>query len=151
MFEIGYVLFKRPSIFGVSTIIIINSAGLMLIYFITFGDTFASIVTDLSSTVTDEQFFGQRVAYVIIICLLLLPLVLKKQLQELKIISWILFSSLFIFILLTITQLGIDGASAFNPDFHFDLLKKYYSPGGAKFDGVNFLKCLSIIMVSFVC
>ena len=101
LFEIGYVLFKRPSIFGVCGIIIFNSFGLMLVYFIIFGDTFKTIIRNLTTT-DAHHFFGQRGAYVIVICALLMPLVLKKELQELAIITYILFFSLFVFIVLTI-------------------------------------------------
>ena len=53
LFEIGFILFKRSSIFYVSTIIIANSSGLMLIYFIVFGDTLSSLVINLNDSITD--------------------------------------------------------------------------------------------------
>ena len=43
MFEIGYVLFKRNAIFGVSFILAIYSFGLCMVYFIIFGQTMGSI------------------------------------------------------------------------------------------------------------
>jgi amino acid permease len=43
LYEIGFVAVGRSSIFFISVIQLISSFGLMLIYFITFGDTFASI------------------------------------------------------------------------------------------------------------
>ena len=78
MFEIGFILFKRNSIFLICTIIIFNSFGLMLIYFILFGDTLSGLVKNLSPSITDESFMGNRAAYVIIITVLLLPLAIKK-------------------------------------------------------------------------
>ena len=80
LFEIGYILFKRSSIFYICIIIILNSSGLMLIYFIVFGDTLSSLVKNLNDSVDDTNFFGQRKAYVIIITACLTPLVLKKEL-----------------------------------------------------------------------
>ena len=44
LYELGFVTMGRPSIFYISTVILINSSGLMLIYFMLFGDTFASII-----------------------------------------------------------------------------------------------------------
>lgn len=105
MFEMGYIIFKRNSIFFICSIIILNSFGLMLVYFIVFGDTLSSLVSDLNSNVNEDDFFGKRMAYVIILSLCLVPLILKKELQELKIISVFLFVSIFTFIILTITQL----------------------------------------------
>lgn len=80
LFEIGFILFKRSSIFFVCFIIIFNSLGLMLIYFIVFGDTMSSVLCDLSTHITPSDFFGTRKAYVILLSLLLVPLVIKKEL-----------------------------------------------------------------------
>lgn len=80
LFEIGFILFKRRSIFFVCFIIIFNSLGLMLIYFIVFGDTMSSVVSDLSENITKDDFLGKREAYVILLSLLLVPLVIKKEL-----------------------------------------------------------------------
>lgn len=103
LFEMGFILFKRSSIFYICVIIILNSAGLMLIYFIVFGDTLSSLVKNLNDSVDDDNFFGTRKAYVIILSTVLTPLILKKELQELKIISYFLFLAIFSFIMLTIS------------------------------------------------
>jgi amino acid permease len=58
MFEMGYIIFKRSSIFFICSIIILNSFGLMLVYFIVFGDTLSSLVSDLNSNVTEDDFLG---------------------------------------------------------------------------------------------
>jgi amino acid permease len=155
MFEIGYILFKRTSIFYICAIIIMNSFGLMLIYFIVFGDTLSSLMINLSKTdsIDVDSFFGQRKAYVIILGAMLTPLILKKELQELKIISVFLFVAIFSFILLTISQLIINGVQIFNGDFNddnppeFDHID-YYLP---KYTNIEMLKGLSIILVSFSC
>ena len=91
----------RMSIYWISAIIMLVSFGLMMIYFIVFGDTFKTVVMALSAAITHTNFLGQRGCYVILIWIILLPLALKKELQELKIISYILFISLFGFILVT--------------------------------------------------
>mmetsp|Transcript_85117 Transcript_85117/g.117488 ORF Transcript_85117/g.117488 Transcript_85117/m.117488 type:complete len:156 (+) Transcript_85117:150-617(+) len=44
LYEIGFMLIGRKSIFMISGIMLINAFGLMLIYFITFGQTTASIM-----------------------------------------------------------------------------------------------------------
>ena len=92
----------------------------MLIYFIVFGDTLGSLIQNLNSNVGPDDFFGQRKAYVIFLSFALIPLILKKELQELKIISVFLFISIFTFILLTIYQLAEHGVKNFNTDFGAD-------------------------------
>ena len=79
LFEIGFILFKRSSIFMVCFIIIFNSLGLMLIYFIVFGDTLSSVIRTTTS-LDDSNFFTTKPCYIIIITALLIPLVLKKEL-----------------------------------------------------------------------
>ena len=105
MFEIGFILFNRSSIFFISTIIIFNSLGLIIIYFIVFGDTLKSLIRDLSNE-TENEFFGKRMAYVIILSVLLVPLILKKELKEIKILSVLLFTTLFGFVVLIIVQMS---------------------------------------------
>ena len=45
LYEIGFVTLGRLSIYLISVILLISSFGLMLIYFIVFGDTFDSIIS----------------------------------------------------------------------------------------------------------
>jgi amino acid permease len=59
LFEMGFVLFKRSSIFVISGVLIFNSFGLMLLYFIIFGDTMSSLVTNLShGAISPQDLFG---------------------------------------------------------------------------------------------
>ena len=44
IFEIGYILFKRNSIFAFSGILFANSFGICMVYFIIFGSTLGSFV-----------------------------------------------------------------------------------------------------------
>jgi amino acid permease len=152
LFEIGYVLFKRSSIFMISMVLIFNSFGLIMVYFIVFGDTLSSLVRNLSNgSITEQDFLGKRVAYVIILGSLLTPVVIKRELNEISILSVLLFVSIFAFIILTAIQLAQDGVSEYNTDFtsqsiEVDLFySDYMLP---KFD-MQLINSLSIFLVSF--
>ncbi len=49
LFEIGYILLKRSSIFLVSGILFLTSLGMVMIYLIIFGGTMGSVVQDIWS------------------------------------------------------------------------------------------------------
>jgi len=44
LFEIGYMVMGRKAIFIIATIQVINALGLMMIYFVVFGDTSAQLI-----------------------------------------------------------------------------------------------------------
>ena len=46
LYEIGYILMGRTSIFVIASVIIINSFGLVIIYFIVFGDTAGQLIAN---------------------------------------------------------------------------------------------------------
>ena len=82
----------------------------------------------------------------------MLPLAIKKQLEELKIISVLLFVSIFSFIAITCVQLGLDGVEKYNADYQeprdFELFdKEYYFPT----IDIKFVSGLSVILVAFGC
>ena len=51
LYEIGYILFGRGSIFFLSSMICINTVGICMIYFIVFGDTAGA----LAASFTDDE------------------------------------------------------------------------------------------------
>ena len=105
LFEIGFLLWGRKSIYIISVIIWLASTGLMMIYFIVFGDISRSIVKQLFYDSTTSNALTHRWLYVLILGLCLLPLVIMKHLKELKIISITLFVAIGLFILLFIVQI----------------------------------------------
>jgi len=65
LYELGYILLKRPSIFIISCILAINSLGLCMVYFIIFGNTLGGIVASLSGEEgkIDTDFGGEVFLY----------------------------------------------------------------------------------------
>lgn len=88
----------RKSIFLINGMIFVSSFGLMMIYFIVFGDISASIAAE--NLKNPDSFVCKRAFYVIIIATFILPLILKKEISELKIAAVLLFVSISLFIMI---------------------------------------------------
>jgi amino acid permease len=90
----------RKAIFWIASIISIASFGLMMIYFIVFGDTMKSLIAQLVFGKNDGGMFVTRGFYVILLAASLFPLIIRKELEELKIASIILFVGVASFLLI---------------------------------------------------
>jgi len=102
IFEIGYMLFKRKSIFFISVILAMNAFGLVMVYFIVFSKIMASMCTDSFDVTEDDDSFKHWLVtkqfWVLILAAAMLPVCLKKELQELHWVSVSLFTAILIFI-----------------------------------------------------
>lgn len=118
LFEIGYMLYKRSSIFFISTIIAINGFGLCMVYFITFSEIVESIFVDILGDNADKNKFNEilteKTTWTIVLAFALLPVCLKKELQELHIVSTSLFVSICIFMVVLCLQVFIFGNGTFD-------------------------------------
>ena len=100
LYEIGYMIVGRASIFGLGSVFFLNSVGLCMIYFIVFGDTAGQLVASFTDNEElDSIWYTSRWFYDIILAALLLPICLKKELAELAWVSYVLFISLALFTL----------------------------------------------------
>ena len=99
VYELGYVSMGTCSVFFISITMMIAGFGVMMIYFIIFGDISASIA---KAILKDENFLTTRLCYVVILSSSMIPLVLQKKLAELKIVSILLFASIGLFVALFI-------------------------------------------------
>lgn len=141
LYEIGFMLLGRKSIFMISSIYLINAFGLMLIYFITFGQTTASIMFNLIED--SDNFLCEKTCWVLVLGAVLIPVVLMKDLAELKFLSITLFVAIFLFILLNLGQL------LFDPNFvkpAEENMEGIYSPIP---NGAELISSLSITMVAY--
>ena len=108
LFEIGYMILGRPSIFIQAAILIVNSMGLCMVYFIVFGDTTGQLVASIAGEEWTENFYTCRWFYDVILCVVLIPIVLKKELAEMAWVGYTLFGCLGIFVLLNFIELVFD-------------------------------------------
>ena len=109
LYELGYMISGRSSIFIIAATMIVNSLGLCMIYFITFGDTVGQLVASfVEGAALGSDFYTSRYFYVLILAAFLIAVILKKELAELEWLSVVLFVSLGLFILCDVTQLFFD-------------------------------------------
>lgn len=118
MYEIGYILMNRSSIFVISAIIFPGSAGTVMVYFITYSgimvDTMLSLLDVTEETATGfNKVLIAKEAWIILLGIIMLPVVLKKELQELHIVSVSLFVSMITFIFSLFVQLCTYGTAKF--------------------------------------
>lgn len=113
------MLYKRSSIFFISFIYCVNAFGLCMVYFITFSDIMASFVRDIMGKDevdmnTFESWLCEIKFWVLVLAVFMLPICLKKELQELHIVSITLFIAILTFIFIIFLQLCIFGTGEFS-------------------------------------
>ena len=105
MYELCYSTMGSASIYIVSLIILFIGIGCVTLYFIVFSSVAVSLVSLAYVDKDSDTIFTDRATYVIALAIVLVPLILKKKLAEMKIISILLFASIGIFIILFLVQL----------------------------------------------
>lgn len=108
LYELGYMTVGRCSIFFLASVFVINALGLCILYFIVFGDTALAIVLAHTDELEDAVWYTSRTTYCVPLAAVLLPIVLKKELAEFAWISYILFCSLTLFVIVNFIQLVFD-------------------------------------------
>lgn len=124
MFEIGYLIMGRSSIFAICFTILINSFFLIIIFLATWGITAAGFVSDLRGCKAGGKdecgLFGNEYAYMVAIAICLIPTTLMKEIAELHIVSMSLFGSALLFVAINILQMFIRPHVGFsNIDAHY--------------------------------
>lgn len=80
MYEIGYMILERKSIFIISGIILLNMIGIVTVYFLIIGNTCASLFADISSKSVGDNFWVDKSLYILVTALLLLPVICMREL-----------------------------------------------------------------------
>lgn len=76
-------------------------------------------------TLDDSSFFVKKECWAIVLSVCLLPMALKKELAELKVVSIALFCAALLFVAFNIVQSLARGNSLTNPDTEYS---KYFKP-----------------------
>jgi amino acid permease len=109
LYQLGFVLQGRKSIFLIASVTLVVSSGLMLIYFIVFGDTCASLIGGLfGGHQIGDNFYSDKWFYVIILTAVLTPVVLKKEIREIEWLAILLAVCVTLFFLLSVGLLVIE-------------------------------------------
>lgn len=140
LYELGFVTLGTSSIYIQSVLILISGIGCILIYFIVFGEISASIVKSMLEPGT-ENFFTTKVPYILVLATVMTPISLMKKLNEMKIVSILLFLAIALFILLFLIQLCTMGTIE-NPDVDYSV---YY-----RFEvGIQLITGFNIIVLAY--
>jgi amino acid permease len=78
--ELSYLCFGRASVFLINILVAFVIFGILTLYLILFADISISLVCPLISNAITES----KITYIITICVILTPAILKKNLSEIK-------------------------------------------------------------------
>ena len=83
----------------------VMSFCLMLIYLIVLSSTLAQFIGGFYGKSLGDVWYSSKPFYVLIIGVSLVAVIIKKELAEMKVLSWLLFGSINIFILMNLLLL----------------------------------------------
>ena len=79
-----------------------------MVYFIVFGDTTGQLVAAIAGVTWKDDFYTCRWFYDVILCIVLIPIILKKELAEMAWVGYTLFACLGLFVILNFVELVFD-------------------------------------------
>lgn len=144
MFELSFLIFGRYSIYWIAFPILINSFMMPIIYFNVFSEIMKGLIVSMTvgreggPLMPEEVIWTSRAFWVLALGLLLLPIVLLKELAEMKWVSITLFIATMVFVLINISQVAVRGNSLSNFDSGIAI---YFEPK----QGKEFIQSIAII------
>ena len=123
IYEIAYLLFGRASIFIVCTIMFLSNYGAIVLFYMIIGETLGTLtkqaliepsgdmsVTEMDIDLTEYPWYVQvltsRIFGILIAGFMHLSIIFKRQLEEMKIVSYLLASIVVVFIVLMNSELA---------------------------------------------
>ena len=85
--ELSYMCFGRASVFIINILVAFVIFGILTLYLILFADISISLVGPLVGNALAQN----KITYILFVCMILTPVMIKKNLSELKFQSRILF------------------------------------------------------------
>lgn len=127
LFEMGYILIGRPFIFIMSFTLFTYCTFLNIAYFFLFGGVVSSLIKGQDKT--REDFLSSMYFSVLILAFILIFIIFKKEVHELKIVAWILFFflSMYLVILLGLALANQNGEFLIFQS-HFVSLSRQFVP-----------------------
>ena len=124
VYEIAYLLVGRPSIFVVCGVLFAANMGAVVMYYIIIGDTLSALTTqalipseglsaqelevELSNFPPLTRMLCNRAFGICLVGIFQLKIIFKRQLEELKIVSYIFMALILLFIVLLLSEVGSD-------------------------------------------
>lgn len=122
VYEIAFLLMGRPSIFFVCIIMFLANMGSIIMYYIIIGDTMSSLTTQALIVPAEGKSFDQiqseldeypwwiqivcsKVTMIACVGIILIAVIFKKQIEELKFVSYLFMGIVIVFICLLVTEL----------------------------------------------
>lgn len=78
--ELSYICFGRASVFIINILVSFVIFGILTLYLILFADISISLVSPVISNAVTES----KMTYIITVCIILTPAILKRNLSEIK-------------------------------------------------------------------
>mmetsp|Transcript_28021 Transcript_28021/g.27856 ORF Transcript_28021/g.27856 Transcript_28021/m.27856 type:complete len:180 (-) Transcript_28021:863-1402(-) len=123
MTEQGYICFGRFSLYLINFLQIIAFVLTPVAYFIIFANLLRSFFNEIKWVHDHSQnVIGSQWLSVLLLAVVLLPMIIKKKIEELKIAGVILFIGVSMFIVLLFLLKVIDGSELEHVDTSFDTL-----------------------------
>jgi len=118
MYEIGYYLFGRKIIFVISFMLALLNFGTIIGLLKIFGGICSSLVVDIFLVNEDSGKFARLMIndsfWMVVLCLGITPICLRKEIEELYIVTILLFCAIMAFFVVLFLQLVVFGRSEFS-------------------------------------
>lgn len=100
LFEIGYLIQKRTSVFILGSLILIFTLGATILYFNVFSNIMSTICKFIISSSTNRFYNMLQTTnfWVGFVAFINIPIIVKKEIQELHVLSMTLFAFILVFI-----------------------------------------------------
>ena len=155
MFEIGYYVLGRTSVFLISIVIFLTSFGICIVMFILVGKTMASLTKDIFTLSESSNWFGRLTIknefWSIFLGFCLSPIMLRKELKEMHAVSMALFLAVCILIITLFVQLCTFGfiKTSEEPNVQLTFKETIWPPTSTGSGYLLFVRSINLFVLDF--